>query len=82
MLPFQQLFSLCSRLLDIVSSYGKEYVVWQEVLDNAVKVRITLSCKISRSSTLTSIFSILGTTSFLSQCEFFSSVLSPLRSRN
>lgn len=27
------------RLLDIVSSYGKEYVVWQEVLDNAVKLR-------------------------------------------
>ncbi|KAJ6664103.1 hypothetical protein lerEdw1_008318 [Lerista edwardsae] len=27
------------RLLDIVSSYGKGYVVWQEVLDNAVKLK-------------------------------------------
>ncbi|NWX89837.1 HEXA hexosaminidase, partial [Nothoprocta pentlandii] len=27
------------RLLDIVSSYGKGYVVWQEVFDNAVKLR-------------------------------------------
>ncbi|XP_042331599.1 beta-hexosaminidase subunit alpha isoform X3 [Sceloporus undulatus] len=27
------------RLLDIVSSYGKGYVVWQEVFDNEVKVK-------------------------------------------
>ncbi|XP_048338151.1 beta-hexosaminidase subunit alpha [Sphaerodactylus townsendi] len=27
------------RLLDIVSAYGKGYVVWQEVFDNAVKVK-------------------------------------------
>ncbi|XP_077173676.1 beta-hexosaminidase subunit alpha [Paroedura picta] len=27
------------RLLNIVSSYGKGYVVWQEVFDNAVKVK-------------------------------------------
>nr|XP_042707540.1 beta-hexosaminidase subunit alpha isoform X2 [Chrysemys picta bellii] len=27
------------RLLDIISSYGKGYVVWQEVFDNGVKVK-------------------------------------------
>ncbi|XP_073219225.1 beta-hexosaminidase subunit alpha isoform X3 [Lepidochelys kempii] len=32
-------FSPGSRLLDIISSYGKGYVVWQEVFDNGVKVK-------------------------------------------
>ncbi|XP_009248266.1 beta-hexosaminidase subunit alpha isoform X3 [Pongo abelii] len=37
---FKQLESFyIQTLLDIVSSYGKGYVVWQEVFDNKVKIR-------------------------------------------
>lgn len=30
---------LNSRILDIVSSYNKGYIVWQEVFDNKAQVR-------------------------------------------
>ena len=36
----EQTLSVLSRLLDIVSAYGKGYVVWQEVFDNKVKVSL------------------------------------------
>lgn len=29
-----------SRILDIVSSYNKGYMVWQEVFDNKAQVRL------------------------------------------
>lgn len=31
---------LNSRILDIVSSYNKGYMVWQEVFDNKAQVRL------------------------------------------